>query len=284
MYLNEIPKPKRLHLLQYFGDSAASACKPRANCCDRCSRPASQHHSIYADFNEQGEFDFATDAALLLEAVQVFGGHCGLGKPVQLLRGSSVAAMRAHSDNRLHGRGRYKSDEYWKQLAEMLECAGQLERRRVPARTPGGFPYTAVQVTRSGERWLAQRSGGDGSLTLWLQPSDTMLRFMRRTQTAAPVDLAEKNSSAAAAGSLLVVRSAEPSAVEQLRKKLLLCRAALATRHNAMPYMVASNRALEQLAAVQPTDLLALREARVDGFSEAKIAQFGATLVECIVQ
>lgn len=207
----------------------------------------------------------------------MFGGHCGLGKPVSLLRGSKTTALREYSAHALFGRGCYKSDEYWKQLAEMLECAELLQRCRVAARQPGMFAYTTVQVSSGGNRWLAKRSNDD-TTTLWLRPTDNMLRFMRRAKASGG------NSEGAGNLTVLPLSSTAAVAMQQLRTKLLLCRSALATRHNVMPYMIASNRALEQLADRLPRDLTALREAAVDGLSEAKIVQFGAALVECIEQ
>lgn len=233
-----------------------------------------------ADLNADGHYDFGPDVRLLLSAIAMFDGHSGLGKPIGVLRGSSAAAVQSHYGHPLHGRGRHRSDAYWKQLCELLDCERLTQRRRSVPQTKGTFAYATVCLTDAGERWLRQHGGdGDGdAAAMWLRPPVNLLPYLRKAPAVDPA------TAAAAGGPGLTRRLPANSDQQKLTASLMLCRSALATRHDVMPYMVASNQALEQLALQRPLDVSALRAAGVDGFSEAKLLQFGAAFVECIAR
>lgn len=221
--------------------------------------------------NNDGQFDFATEAASLLQAVDLFQGYSGLAKPISLLRGSQNQSIKRFHQHALHGVGKYKSEAYWKQLAEMLETNRMLGKSQKSL--PGGFPYSVVEIKSSGFQWLRK------SVPLWLKPTAQMLQFMRKNRVAADIDL-----TSSATGNRLQVPTSKETRQEQLAKALLECRTNLAIRYDAMPYMVASNLALEQMARAQPLNLAELKAANVDGMSDAKIRQFGDDFLKCILQ
>lgn len=272
----------RKQILQYFNDAHAN-CEPRPQCCDACARvlaatpaTAAVAAALYADMNAAGQYDFGPDARLLLAAVELFQGRSGLTKPINVLRGSNAAATQSYVGHALHGRGRHRAEAYWKQLCELLDCERLTRRERSAPSAPGAFPFVVVRLTGEGERWLQRPAAA-----MWLRPPVPMLAFLRKTATAAGQPAA---AAATSANGLTGRRLPVSSDRQKLAASLMLCRSALATRHDVMPYMVASNRALEQLGAVRPLDVEALRAANVDGFSEAKLLQFGGAFVECIVR
>jgi Helix-turn-helix domain/HRDC domain len=71
---------------------------------------------------------------------------------------------------------------------------------------------------------------------------------------------------------------------QDLLKLLLRKRSELSTSLDVMPYMIASNLALTQLATKRPLNLNEMRAMKVDGFSEVKIVKFGPTFLQCIQQ
>lgn len=223
--------------------------------------------------NAEGQFDFGGDAQQLLQAVDLFQGYAGLAKPILLLRGSQSQAIKRFHQHALNGAGKFKSEAYWKQLAEMLETHGMLVKSR---RTfvQGGFPVAVAEVSAKGMAFLlvAERS-------LWLKPNSQMLKFMRRKNVAASA----LDPSGQLSGDIRIPVTKE-SRVERLSKALMACRTALATRFDAMPYMIATNLALQQMAQAQPLNVSDLKAANVDGMSDAKIRQFGADFIACILR
>jgi Helix-turn-helix domain/HRDC domain len=71
---------------------------------------------------------------------------------------------------------------------------------------------------------------------------------------------------------------------QDLLKLLLRKRSELSTSLDVMPYMIASNLALTQLATKRPLNLDEIRALKIDGFSEVKIVKFGPTFLQCIQQ
>lgn len=72
--------------------------------------------------------------------------------------------------------------------------------------------------------------------------------------------------------------------VQDLVKTLLKKRSELATAYECMPYMIASNQALHQMATVRPLNLEEMKGAKLDGFSDIKIQKFGKEFLTCIQQ
>jgi Helix-turn-helix domain/HRDC domain len=71
---------------------------------------------------------------------------------------------------------------------------------------------------------------------------------------------------------------------QDLLKLLLRKRSELSTSLDVMPYMIASNLALTQLATRRPLNLDEMRALKIDGFSEVKIIKFGPAFLQCIQQ
>lgn len=66
-----------------------------------------------------------------------------------------------------------------------------------------------------------------------------------------------------------------------MQEALYQCRTELAISFNVMPYMIASNEVLDQIALIQPSNMNELH-AKIDGQSEAKILKFRPSLLGCV--
>lgn len=269
LILRRIDFIDRLFILQYF-EGPSAQCQPRYDCCDNCRRPK----PITADYEgmrEDGQFDFASDAQKLLQVVDLFQGHSGIGKPISILRGSQASGVSRYHHHPLNGAGKFKSDSYWKQLSEMLESNEILLKT---TRKFNGFHVPVIEISPKGQRFLT-----GSNQNLWLKPTTQMLQFMRKkfVPPVLEVPLPDNNQ-------LRYNPRDKQTQIERLANSLMACRTSLASRFDAMPYMIASNLALQQIAEVQPLNLDELRAASIDGMSEIKIQQFGKDFVECILR
>lgn len=256
----------RLQILKYF-EGANATCQPRLDCCDNCRRQS----PIVADYEEldsEGRFDYTKDSSALLRVINLFNGYTGLNKPLAVIRGSKTQIVKNYHNHPLFGIGKYKSEEYWQAMAELLESHKFLLRKMVQNQH-SSFPYTTIESTEKANVWLL-----GGSNSLLLKPPDNMLKFLRKKT---PDVVA--SSPAVSFPSINIKRSAM-----DLRQALLLCRTVLASMDDVMPYMIASNYALDQLARIQPLNMNELRVAKIDGLSEPKIQRFGPSFLQRILQ
>lgn len=241
------------------------------DCCDNCRRPKTIA-SDYEGMNDEGQLDFSVDTMRLLQAVDLFQGYCGLGKPIGVLRGSQNKCIAKYHQHALHGVGKFKSESYWKQLAEMLEIEEILTKSRRSFNK--GYPVPVVELSSKGQRFL------NSSQALWLKPTPQMLQFMRKKY----VGTVSSQTPDTPNGNELLAQHTKELQTERLANSLMACRFSLATRYDAMPYMIATNLALQQIAQAQPLNLADLKAANIDGMSDAKIRQFGLDFVECILR
>lgn len=256
----------RLQILKYFeGDNAN--CQPRSDCCDNCRQKSNILVVEYEDLDSEGRFDYGTDSVALLQVINLFNGHSGLGKPLAVIRGSKVQDVKKYHNHSLFGIGKYKSEEFWQAMAELLEQHTFLYRQRV--QNQQSFPYMTIKSTQTANTWLLC-----GNRSLLLKPPENMLKFLRKKTPNAVA-----SSSVVSFPSINIKRSAM-----DLQQALLLCRTELAGKCDVMPYMIASNSALDQLARIQPLNMNELRLAKIDGLSESKILQFGPSFLQCILK
>lgn len=261
--------PHRLKILQYF-DGPNAVCPKIPVCCDNC-RLASNNR------DHEKEMDFSKDAKILFDAINLFGGSTGLAKPIAVLRGSKAKTVERYHNHKLMASGGHQSEQYWKLFADLLERKGLLEKQHVKGN--GKFSYTTVNVTRQGRDWLVSNK------PFVCVPSEQLFHLITSEKNAPPAKPLYDTSSASTAsnGTLSVHQlTNKPKSDEELKRSLLVVRAMIATREGTMPYKIASEPAIDRLVQIQPLNLQELRNAKVDGFSEALVNQFGPEFLKCI--
>lgn len=270
----------RLKILQYF-DGPTATCPKLPVCCDNC-RSASNSSNTQNVCGNDKEIDFSKDAKILLNAVDLFGGHTGINKPIAVLRGSKLKTVERYHNHKLMGSGVHQSEQFWKIFADLVERKGLLERKHV---TGGSFKYTTVNLTQQGRDWLVSAK------PFACVPSEQLFQLMTSekappnpsTSTTKPLyDTSSSSNGTLAAHQIANRIDAKPKGNEELKRSLLVVRAMIASREGTMPYKIASEPAIDRLVQIQPLNLQELRDAKVEGFSEALVNQFGHEFLKCI--
>lgn len=283
---------RRMFILKYFEGDVVKV-DPRKNCCDNCDRIVGgvKDSDRYEGIDQDGNYDFSKDAEHLLKAVEAFGGGTGLALPIALLRGSKSKKLHSsYLKNPLHGIGKTKDDEWWKALAVLLEREGFLAKTKVPNTFNKFAVIYKIGSTPLAKKWLATPNR-----KLLMKPTTEMFKSIRlvRTQplfdTGSDFQTQSKTTfppqlQAPGSSRLLEPIAQKQDIVQELVKTLLKKRSELATAYECMPYMIASNQALHQMATIRPLNLDEMKRAKLDGFSDIKIQKFGKEFLVCIQQ
>lgn len=192
-----------------------------------------------------------------------------------MIRGSQSQTIKKYHSHPLHGKGRFKSEEYWQALADQLERLSFFEKKSMRNVQQNTFGHT-IKVTTIGDNWL------NANKPLKLQPTDQMFKFLPKKKTAPLYDVSATAQELPRMLKSVGVETKDDD--KQLKDSLGMMRTALATQFDTMPYLIASNLALDQIAAVQPLSLNEMRSAQIDGMSEAKIVKFGQKFITCILK
>uniref|UniRef100_A0A1Q3F1T2 DNA 3'-5' helicase n=1 Tax=Culex tarsalis TaxID=7177 RepID=A0A1Q3F1T2_CULTA len=306
---------RRQFILKYFeGDAVKPAQTSQKNCCDNCDRTSSgvKDSERYEGIDESGQYDFTQDTEHLLKAIDAFGGGTGIALPIALLRGSKSKKLNeSYLRNPLHGVGKARDEEWWKALAALLEREAFLNKVKVPNTFNKFAVIYKVQMTPAAKRWLETPNR-----KLRMKPTAEMFKSIRLVRTQPLFETASgtqssdfqfqpKTASATTFRQLLPIpgssaasrllpslpdtgssskqqQQQEADPVQELMKTLLKKRTELASTYECMPYMIASNLALQQLATLRPQNLEEMKQAKLDGFSDIKIHKFGRELLSCV--
>ncbi|XP_065095775.1 bifunctional 3'-5' exonuclease/ATP-dependent helicase WRN-like [Ochlerotatus camptorhynchus] len=282
---------RRKFILKYFeGDDVKV--DARKNCCDNCDRIVGgvKDSDKYEGIDDNGNYDFSKDTEQLLKAVEAFGGGTGIALPIALLRGSKSKKLNDyHLRNPLHGVGKSKDEEWWKALAVLLEREGFLEKIKLPNTFNKFAVIFKIKVTTLANKWLATPNR-----KLLMKPTTEMFKSIRLVRNQSLYDTSvgfqtQHNTiqtllQAPGSSRLLEPVVQRQDLVRDLVKTLLKKRSELATAYECMPYMIASNQALHQMATVRPLNLEEMKCAKLDGFSDIKIQKFGKEFLACIQQ
>lgn len=262
---------RRLMILRYF-EGPEAKCIPHKKCCDNCKkeRTALKESEKYLDIDEDGMFNFTEDSRVLLEALLLFQ-KTGLGIVLLLIKGSRSQKINSNLyKSKSYGAGKHKPDEWWKSLSLLLQRENLLKTETVNNTT---YKYQITVITDKGRQFLR-----DEKQILKLKPSEDMYKHLKVIK---PTYLYDTNASTSSdLKPKQIELKTDPN--EDLIKALLKIRTQLASESNIMPYMVASNSALIQMAQNKPNNLEQMRNANFDGFSEAIISKFGQKFLNCI--
>ena len=292
---------RRRGLLQHF--DAQTSIDERASCCDNCKSKCGGKRTANVDApTSDGGNNFATQAAMLLGAIQLMNGRSGLSTPILFLRGSSNKKVWEWLKTKEgYGSGKEYTEVFWKSLGKMLTFEKYLGERGTTQRgrgwgqrgRGGGSSFvTTVFVTPKGEEFL-KAYARDPSTRLDLVPTGDMRIAQKKPNHTdfAALDvpsgsrqmLPDRAPSAQPVCGVTLEPPPDPTELKYrglLYTELLALRSRLSDQLGVMPYMVASNRALLELAQRRPTSLRQL--SRVEGFTDAKAQKYGYEIVELV--
>lgn len=285
------PKCRRAFILSYFEGNPDLTLAKRNDCCDNCARSDLKYDGAkYEGLDDNGMYDFTDDAVKYLSAVDAMRGMFGHGVYILFIKGSKSAKIRESFRNHpCHGSGKDKSDMWWKAIANLLEIKKYLKSIR---KTSNSFSYNIIEVSDIGRKFLNQKPI---SRKLIDQPPLDILNLLKKKQPIQPTSgwvssdgwTSNANTSKATKSDMAIPPEGEESQEnvdERLKLFRLLknVRTQLAASNDCMPYMVASDYALMEMAKHRPCDLEHLRGLQIEGLTEARINKFGEQLLQII--
>nr|CAD7400796.1 unnamed protein product [Timema cristinae] len=305
-YLETRECRRKLLLSHFEGEEERAAKKELSKiCCDNCTRMFLNKDRIEVGgmLSTDGTYNFAPDAKLLLGAVQYFGGKFGLMVPIMFLRGSKNKRVREDSySHHLYGAGKNKGESWWKAVGRLLLREGYLEEGATNSFHGGfkhnKFPVVTTSLSKKGEKFLSSLLKHLDGIELNLTPTPELFIILKSekrkttpisgTPVNVPIlsaDVWKSSQQILKYNELLQANTPQISEEEQknqadLYTELLQLRNQLANDNACMPYMVASNKALLDLAKLRPIRRENLL--KVDGFMEAKVNKFGGPILQRI--
>uniref|UniRef100_A0A1I8NSF4 ATP-dependent DNA helicase n=1 Tax=Stomoxys calcitrans TaxID=35570 RepID=A0A1I8NSF4_STOCA len=261
---------RRKFILEYFDDEAASTLQTRKDCCDNCFRIANKvdYGKIYEGLDENGMLDITEDSIDFLLLIKDLNGRFGLGKIILILRGSKRQEVpKQYYKHPLFGKGSSKSEAWFKMLAENLQSLGYVQNVTKQSAFGG---YSLLDLTTLAKDWLNETRSKRSPIKI--EVYEDILKFLKPKKCKLPpatISLGAKTD------------SAKQEDVE-LMKALMKVRTQIATELDVMPYMIASNIALNQINEHKPKTVDEMKACKLDGFYEAKYIRFGSAFVKCV--
>lgn len=291
---------RRKYILNYFG----SDCKleRRSDCCDNCKTSLTAPikpinlYSKYQGLDVDGLLDITEESKLLIKLLQDMNSRFGLRKAILILRGSkSKEVPSGYIMNSTFGKLKHRPDKWIQAVADSLVELGFLAFEEV---REAKFIFTRCLLTNKGRVWI---SGMVEQQPIKVVPNSEFIKLLNPRIVSAPkivfplVEKKDDNQPSSSSNIPLVNKTATSSAIlannstlsapatkPDIYRPLLKARTKLASLFGAMPYLVASSRALDQMAKNQPTTMEEFRNLRLDGYSEEKIVRFGPVFLKVI--
>ncbi|XP_050304443.1 bifunctional 3'-5' exonuclease/ATP-dependent helicase WRN-like [Anthonomus grandis grandis] len=257
---------RRKFILKYFEGTANL--KKNDNCCDNCNKKTSTDN----------QYDFSEDVTKYLSAVESLRGSFGHGMYIKFLKGSRNAKIQENHRRSIYfGCGADKSEAWWKAIGNFLEMKGYLNKVKV---TKNGFPYYIYSTSHTGMAFLSQP---ESKRKLVEAPSGALADLLR---TQLPPSSTGWLSARGEVCKNENVSTHPLSEEDQERVKLFRllknARTEFARSEDCMPYMIASDYILMEIAKKQPKSLEELRNLQIDGLTETKITKYCSRFVEII--
>ncbi|XP_018574469.1 Werner syndrome ATP-dependent helicase-like [Anoplophora glabripennis] len=260
-------KCRRQFILSYFEDKKVIS---NTRCCDNCSENQLDS-ATYEGIDKNGKYNFAEDANIFLRAVNALKGKFGINMYVLFLRGSKMNKLTNYIKLPLHGSGKGKSEAWWKGIAILLEKEKYLKKVH-NTYSSSTFSSTTICVSEKGEQFLRDDK------KLLLSPIPELLQCLKTksniwlSSSSQPQPLTVTN----------VKEDKNKDLVMKLYQLLMNQRYELAALQNCMPYTIASNTALIEMAKQKPITIEQLRKCQLEGFTEAKIIKFGKQFIKTV--
>lgn len=277
--------------MEYFG-SDASHIKPRPNCCDNCDSGSSRItlSDTYEGIDNDGNYDFTENAYLLLRSMEITSK---VAVAISVLRGSEEKkAIEFKNQKEVYGAGKIWPKEYWSQLVDQLKCSDYITLKKLP------LPYRPIQIiSPKATAWLRRQP----RQRLILKAKPEMYQFLKKKKKVVMNNALEPSTSFKPPAKMqkevekvqpppAPVENDEDYLIEMemsdrhLGEILLGIRAVLAENSDCMPYLVASNIAIEQMVEKKPVSIKEFKSYGIEGFSLAKIDKFAAVFVDGIIK
>jgi RecQ family ATP-dependent DNA helicase len=259
------PGCRRAALLAHFGEPPCADDAPArdaATCCDNCSRGGAQR-------------DMAEDARLLLGAVEQTRGTFGAGVPIAVLRGGrgqdvTKPGREFHIKAAVYGKGRARSERWWRALFDLLLASGLLAPRALAGAGGGGG---------------GGRGGGAGTVYELSPAGRACLQAQGAVMLPVSQELLAEESGGGGGGGGRGGAGGAPAGDggnPALAAALRAWRSARAAAEGKPAYVYLTDAMLAALCAAAPQSLAALRA--VPGFGPARADQFGAALLDIVAQ
>ncbi|TKB93313.1 MAG: ATP-dependent DNA helicase RecQ [Nitrospira sp.] len=238
---------RQLAILEYFSDDAELALGP-CGLCDRCVAPAQQPSRAISHKTE-------VSAKAILETVSWCMGRFGMGRIVDMLRGSRSKALLAYGAENCptYGLCRAQTKPVVTGLVKNLIQSGYLRIE--------GTEYPTLELTSTGREVL------QGICAVALPqgeepPSDVSVNKPRR-------------SSVAFAG---IAQASVPD--RQLVERLRQLRSELAEEEGVAPFLIFHDKTLKAIAGYKPGTPAALLE--IPGIGEMKAERYGRRVLAVV--
>ncbi|CAG9772047.1 unnamed protein product [Ceutorhynchus assimilis] len=266
-------KCRRKFILQYFENKVPDL-QFRPDCCDICKNSTNQ--ISYEGLDVEGNYDFTEDATKYLKAIEAVGNKFGHGLYILFLKGSKSSKIRPHLQKHpCHGSGSDKSEDWWKAIANYLDMKKYLAKIRT---SKGKFSFTVFQISNLGKQFLAKQT------QLLEPPTQDILKHLKKKQQSTGWISASLTSTTTKSET----QTQETETQEEIDSRLKILRflknerSQLASANNVMPYMVASDFILMEMARHKPKTIEELQKLQINGLTEARITKFGPKLIKII--
>lgn len=292
---------RRMFILTYFGEESKNQVK-RSDCCDNCRRSIIEQpkttnlYSKYQGLDMDGLLDITEDAQFLLKLLHDMKSRFGLRKVFFILRGSkSKDAPATYLNHSTYGKLKHRSEKW---LQAVVDSLIDLNMLVMEESFEGKFSFTKCLLTNKGKVWL---SGIAGQEPIKVVPNSEFIKHLNprivntpkivfpifeKKEDSSQISSASKPNDTPTSSTTSILAGnttlSSPSSKSDIYRPLLKVRSKLAGLFDVMPYLVASTKALEQLAKIQPTTMEELRNTQLDGYSEEKITRFGPVFLKVI--
>ncbi|XP_071952362.1 bifunctional 3'-5' exonuclease/ATP-dependent helicase WRN-like [Antedon mediterranea] len=287
-------KCRRNAILSHFESNQQSKISGTFHCCDNCRRTIQQQENringIAEDVDDEKEF--GPEVKNLLLAIDAGNERFGLGIPVQMLRGSTNQRMPEWLTNhKIFGKGKDKSEKWWKVFGRQLLLQGILEERKSKSKFG-----SLMGISTKGRSWLYNNNNDNPSYKFLpnqelksLNKEKKPINLLPQPAILSSVQSSQWTSSYFSLDTGEEIRPTQKAVdpkVQMLQgklyTKLMELRNAIADEKGAAPYMIANNKNLTALSLIRPSSMKSIL--KVDGISEGRAQIYGQRFIDAIKQ
>ncbi|MBN2443722.1 MAG: helix-turn-helix domain-containing protein, partial [Spirochaetales bacterium] len=187
--------------------------------------------------------DITTEARMVMSAIMRTGERFGAGQIIDIVRGADTKRIRRymHHNLKTYGVGKNKDKDYWRFIIDELIAQDKL--------IPEGERYPSMKISEKGREVLFGR--------------EKLYAIIRET----PVLTHEEKE--------------EIEGNPKLMERLKILRKKISIDHKVAPYIVFSDRSLNEMACYYPTTPESFL--RIAGVGEKKLSSYGADFMKEII-
>ncbi|KAK9721845.1 RQC domain [Popillia japonica] len=287
---------RRQFILQHFEDTSNTNLQPVLNCCDNCTKKLKQKVPVeYEEVDSNGLIDLTDYAFTLLSSMNVMGDGLGINTYIKFIRGSRSSKMPTKLQSHpLHGSGNHKGDNWWKCIARILELEAYFSKQTVKKPT---YSYCTTYLCEKGKQFLRDITNKSRRAKILVEPPPDLRILLKRKSITYKLTTNNmpyiKTNNVCNIPTEKIPRNKIETDIEDetmkeermnIYRKLMAKRTKLAFTLDCMPYMIASNEVLMDIATSRPRSIDTLKQLKLNGFTEVKINKFGEEFVQVIRQ